>query len=123
MLIDSNLIEAWRKAEKAKTNATLWCQPKDMHKNLQPGGYLYEKFAIILAELDQAGWKVVRKETAAHFPSDAEIDAAAVAMFFRNVMPVSQESIDRFKRSDAWPVWRDQALAGLTAAESARNGE
>jgi hypothetical protein len=119
-VIAADLVETWRNADKIKvTKGTLWCLPEDMHKNLVPGGFLYEKFEVILAALRDAGYDVVKRDAE---PSDAQIDAAAVAMYFRRAMPVSQESIDRFKGSDAWPVWREQALAGLTAANCERGG-
>lgn len=51
--------------------------------------------------------------------TDAMVEAGAVAAFFRNAQPVTAESIDRFRQSDAFETWRATSRAALEAAFSA----
>lgn len=78
----------------------------------------------ILSALDAKGFQVTSKPGEfARFryePSEAEIEAAAIAMFFRNVGEPAADQIDQFRTGDAWPVWIEQAKAALIATARAR---
>lgn len=50
----------------------------------------------------------------------AEIEAVAIAGYFKNVLLPTAEEIQRFRASDAFPVWCKQADVQITALDAHR---